>query len=137
MKCNSRYISVTSINSLLLYLNFSDLNNQILGKYKEEIMKSRIISVALLASLSAGAQAGDIEKVLGGVLLGVVISNQLSERNYGPPPQVQIYSEPVYSTPQVIYSPTPTVVYSPGPVYSYEHRHDHGHHRGWQYRWRD
>ena len=108
-------------------------------------MKSKIITVALLASLSAGAQAGDVEKVLGGVLLGVVLSNQVSDRNYGPPPQVHVYSEPVYTPPQVVYAPPPVVytpppqiVYAPG--YSYGRRHDHGYHRGhdqWRRDWRD
>ncbi len=109
-------------------------------------MKSKIITVALLAGLSAGAQAGDIEKVLGGVLLGVAISNQIGERHYGPPPQVQVYSEPVYAPPQVVYAPPqvvyapPQVVYGVPPAYSYEYRHDHGYHRGhhqWRHDWRD
>lgn len=110
-------------------------------------MKFKLITLALLASLSAGAQAGDFEKVLGGVVLGVVLSNQVSasDRYYGPPSQV-IYPQPVYAPPQVVYAPPPViyappqVVYAPQPVYSYEYRdyreHRHGRHE-WHRNWRD
>ena len=110
-------------------------------------MKFKLITLTLLASLSAGAQAGDFEKFLGGVVLGVVLSNQVSTsgRYYGPPAQV-VYPQPVYAPPQVVYAPPPViysppqVVYSTQPVYSYEYRdyreHRHGRHE-WHRDWRD
>lgn len=108
-------------------------------------MKSKFITIALLASLSAPTFAGDFEKVLGGVIIGTVIGSQIAETRspyyypppavYGPPPQV-VYAPPpvIYSQPQVIYRPAP-VYYGGYDQYGYQgqyrhhgqHRH-HGHH---------
>lgn len=104
-------------------------------------MKSKIITLTLLAGLSAPSFAGDFERVLGGVIIGAVIGSQIADSNrtyyyppqpvYAPPPQV------VYETPVYVYSPPP-VVYAPAPVYygGYEnypynpgHQRHHRHHR--------
>lgn len=68
--------------------------------------KSKIIGLVLLASLSAPAFAGDFESVLGGVIIGTVIGNQITEVN----------RSPYYYPPQVIYAPPPQVLYAPPPV---------------------
>lgn len=103
-------------------------------------MKSKIVIVSLLTSLSLSAQAGDAENIIGGVVLGAVIASQFSNHDHpyvnlpGPqyvyPPQV-IYAPPVqYYPPQVIYS-SPQVIYAPQPNYGYgyrpRHRHFHEH----------
>ncbi len=101
-------------------------------------MKSKVVMVSLLTSLSFGAQAGDAENIIGGVVLGAVIASQfsnhshstvqLSQPQYVYPPQV-VFAPPVtYYPPQVIYS-SPQIIYSPPPVYSYGPRH-HRDHRG-------
>lgn len=112
-------------------------------------MKSKVLALGLLASLSIGAQAGDTENVLGGVILGAVIAHQFSDHDrpvvslpvprYAYPPQV-IYAPPVmYYPPQVVYA-EPQVIYAPQPDYSYRRQfrdhHDHDwHHRYERSRW--
>ena len=126
-------------------------------------MKSKIIALALLASVAGASHAGDFEKVVGGVLIGAVIGSQIADANRGPvvsaypypypnpyPPQV-VYAPPpvVYSAPQVIYQ-TPPPVYAPAPVYfrgyydrgyreyhddPYRHRWEHRDHDRRDYRW--
>lgn len=99
-------------------------------------MKSKVLIISLLASLSLSAQAGNVENVVGGVILGAVIANQFSNHDrpyvnlpapqYVYPPQV-IYAPPLpYYPPQVVYS-SPQVIYSPQPDYGYEYRHFHEH----------
>lgn len=103
-------------------------------------MKSKVLIISLLASLSLGAQAGNVENVVGGVILGAVIANQFSHHDhpyvnlpapqYVYPPQV-VYAPPMpYYPPQVVYS-GPQVIYAPQPEYGYgygyEHRHFHEH----------
>ena len=115
---------------------------------KGDIMKFKLITLALLASLSTGTYAGDFEKILGGVVLGVVISNHISgsDRYYSPPPPVYVYPQPVYIPPQVVYAPPhpiyspPQVIYAPQPDYYYEQRRyqERRHsHREWHRNWRD
>jgi hypothetical protein len=99
-------------------------------------MKSKVLIISLLASLSLGAQAGNVENVVGGVILGAVIANQFSHHDhpyvnlpapqYVYPPQV-VYAPPMpYYPPQVVYS-GPQVIYAPQPDYGYGHRHFHEH----------
>ena len=110
-------------------------------------MKFKFISLVLLASLSAGAQAGDFEKILGGVVLGIVISKHASESDkyYRPPQQIYVYPQPVYKPPQVVYAPPspiyspPQITYSPQPNFYYEQRRYQEHyqsrresHRNWR-----
>lgn len=106
-------------------------------------MKSKVVMVSLLTSLSFGAQASDAENIIGGVVLGAVIASQFSNHTYSTvqlsqpqyvyPPQV-VYAPPVtYYPPQVIYS-APQIYYSPPPVYSYGPRHYRDHHNhGWRH----
>ena len=101
-------------------------------------MKSKIVMVSLLTSLSFGAQAGDAENIIGGVVLGAVIASQFSNHihstvqlaapQYVYPPHVVVAPPVTYYPPQVIYS-SPQIYYSPPPVYSYGPRH-HRDHRG-------
>lgn len=113
-------------------------------------MKSKVVLLSLLTSLSFGAQAGDAENIIGGVVLGAVIANQFTNHErpyvnlpapqYTYPPQV-VYAPPLpYYPPQVIYS-SPQIIYSPPPSYGYGygygHRHfhenrDHDWNRGYQ-----
>ena len=104
-------------------------------------MKSKVVMVSLLTSLSFGAQAGDAENIIGGVVLGAVIASQysnhthstvqLSQPQYVYPPHVVVAPPVIYYPPQVIYS-SPQIIYSPPPVYSHGHRHLRSHHeRGW------
>lgn len=113
-------------------------------------MKTKIIGLALLASLTAPAFAGDFEKVLGGVIIGTVIGSQM-EANRSPyyyPPQV-VYAPPpqvYYGPPQVVYR-QPQIVYEQRPVYyggyrngyenSYENRYENRYERHWHHdrRW--
>ena len=114
-------------------------------------MKTKIIGLALLASLTAPAFAGDFEKVLGGVIIGTVIGSQISEANrspyyyppqvvYAPPPQV-FYGPPpvVYRQPQVVYEPRPVYYGAYGGRYEgrYENRYEGRHERHWNHdrRW--
>jgi hypothetical protein len=106
-------------------------------------MKSKVVLLSLLTSLPFGAQAGDAENIIGGVVLGAVIASQfsnhshstvqLSQPQYVYPPQV-VFAPPVtYYPPQVIYS-SPQIIYSPPPVYSFGPRHyrdQRGH--GWRH----
>ena len=105
-------------------------------------MKSKVVLVSLLTSLSFGAQAGDAENIIGGVVLGAVIASQfsnhthssvqLSQPQYIYPPLVVYAQHVTYYPPQVIYS-APQIYYSPPPVYSYGPRHYRNHRgHGWR-----
>lgn len=104
-------------------------------------MKTKIIGLVLLASLSAPAFAGDFEKVLGGVIIGTVIGSQISESNRSPyyyPPQV-VYAPPpqvYYGPPPVVYR-QPQVVYEQGPVYygGYRERYENRYERRYENRY--
>lgn len=104
-------------------------------------MKSKVVILSLLTSLSFSAQAGDAENIIGGVVLGAVIASQfsnhshstvqLSSPQYVYPPHVVVAPPVTYYPPQVIYS-APQIIYSPPPVYSYGPRHHREHHgRRW------
>ena len=87
----------------------------------------------------AGAAMGAAAAIVGGALLGALISPSVVASPppvaYAPPPVLQtpppvMYSAPpvVYAPPPVVYAP-PTVVYSARPIYAYR---DWDRHDGWE-----